>query len=532
MRTITIFVAVGILLVVLPGSAIAGPEEEATRQLELAEEDLANDNFERAAASAASALRLDPARHDALVVRGLALQGLGRLDDAAALLRAYRDLRGTLPLDERVEPALQEIAQFLVVDRQAAEQPEPEPEAPATLDGPVAVVYGPEDDERAAERAYAAARPFLGDEPASSILPLAMLLPRGADLVVLGASTPCTDVPLEGALEEHLGDAEAAVTELEPEAADQAAGAAEMHLACGEASVQLWHVAQLLAVRAATRWVAGEPEGASRLWQELFALQPDRVVDSSLAPAAQALQLDAKMRAAEEPAQADLQLVVPEGWMLQVDGRERAAGAVPAGRRVVHLVGPEGQRVGAVVELERGEAATVATAQGLRQAAQEPQPDGAVLRWLADELAPLLEQDAQAVLLVNLAADPPLVRHFDGTRFLVLSSTGRAARRGPPAATTSGAVPCGASAVLLGGGLAATAVGVIVAALAHREGIDLQGGMQTGIGFSDSYSAYQSAWTQERVGTGLAIGGGVVAAAGAITFVIPQPKPRVEVAAR
>jgi len=390
------------------------------------------------------------------------------------------------------------------------------------------VVFGPDGDEHAAERAYAAARPFLGDEPAISILPLDTLLPRGDDLVVLGApGTPCTGAQLEGALEEHLVAAEAAVTELEPEAAGQAAEAAELLLACGAGTVEPGQVSRLLAVRATARWIAGEPEGASRLWHELFALQPDRIVDSSISPTAQALQLDAKLRAGEEPVLADFQPLLPEGWELQVDGRAHEGGPVPAGRRIVRLTGPNDEQIGAVLGLSREDGAAVGTARALRQAAQEPQPAGAVLRWLAGHLTPLLEQGAEGVLVVNLATDPPLVRHFDGQRFLVLTSTGPVLNRRARGEATESGVPRGASAALLGGGLAVTAVGVIVAALAHRDGMALRDGMGTVPGYSDGYAAFGAAVRQEQAGAGLAVGGGVVAAAGAITFVIPPPRREV-----
>ena len=54
----------------LPSTAVAGIEEEATRQLQLAEEDLAAGHCDhRAGASAASAPRLNPALQEALVTR-------------------------------------------------------------------------------------------------------------------------------------------------------------------------------------------------------------------------------------------------------------------------------------------------------------------------------------------------------------------------------------------------------------------------------------------------------------------------------
>ena len=533
-RTILSATIVLFLPLALSMPAHAGLEEEAERQILLAEEDLEAGNFERAAASAASALRLDPTRYDALVVRALALKGLGHLEDSAGLLRAYRDLRGTLPLDERVEPALAEIASMLAPpagdeDDTPAEEEVQEP--PSVIAGPVTVVFTPAEDERASERAYAAARPFLGGTPATAILPLDTLLPRDDGLVVLNAdATVCDGEEDAGELGDLLAAAEASVEELDPTAADEAAAAAEHALACSTTRPDPAAVDRLLAARAAVRWIAGEPEVASRLWAELFALQPDRVVDSNLSPAAQALQLDAKLRAADAPLEATLSLLVLPGWTLLVDGREHEGGRVPAGRRFVHVVGSEGVAAGAVVDLERDADATVATVAALRQAAQEAQPGGVALRWSTGYLDPLLEQGAQGVLLVNLAAAPPVVRHFDGERFLVLTASGRVARQDTPGAARSG-VPRGVSAALLGGGLAATAVGVIVAAVAHRDGVALQDQMQTGLAFSDNYAGYEAARTQERVGTGLAIGGGVVAAVGGVTFVIPH-KTRGEVAAR
>ena len=92
--------------VVQPGPAVAGTEEEAARQLELAEADLEGGRAEQAAAAAASALRLDPGLQQALVVKALAYRAMDRADEARSLLRAYLDLRGSLTPDPRVGPAL------------------------------------------------------------------------------------------------------------------------------------------------------------------------------------------------------------------------------------------------------------------------------------------------------------------------------------------------------------------------------------------------------------------------------------------
>ena len=517
----------------VPRPALAGLSEEAARQVELAEEDLAAGNFERAAASAASALRLDPGRTDALVVRALALKGLGRLEDAAGLLRAYRDLRGSLPLDERVEPALAEIARLLAPAATTVEPEEPEQEAPSAISGPVTVVFTPEGDPRASERAYEASLPFLGGTPATSIQRLGALLPQGDGLVVLGgASTPCAGDLEQPSPDALLTSAESAVIDLDPSRAEEAALAAERVLACGPAPAEPSAVGRLLAVRAAGRWMAGEPEVASRLWAELFALQPERLVGETLSPTAQAMQLDAKLRARKQVGRGELSFLLPAGWTATLDGRGHAGGGAPPGRRIVRVEGPEGESMGAVVELPSGGAVTVATVAALGEAVRDPRPEGVALRWLSVQLAPVLVQGARGVLLVNLSSDPPVVRHFDGQRFLVLTPGGGAAKRTPRREAGASAVPRGASAALLGGGLAAAAVGVIVAVLGHRDARALGGEMGTISSWVEHHDAYGAALGQERAGTGVAVGGGVVAALGAITFAIPQPRAKGEVANR
>ena len=90
----------------LPVAHAQGLTEEAARQLKLAEADLDAGNFQRAADSAASAFRLDGSLHSALVVQGLALRHLGRTEEAEALLTTYMTIRGSLPPDKRVRPAL------------------------------------------------------------------------------------------------------------------------------------------------------------------------------------------------------------------------------------------------------------------------------------------------------------------------------------------------------------------------------------------------------------------------------------------
>ena len=518
-----------LLLGTIPAVAIAGLSDEAARQLELAEEDLEAGNFERAAASAASALRLDPALHAALVTRGLALRGLGRTDDAGALLRAYRDLRGSLPLDERVEPALAQIEAEELRESVPAKAATAATEAPVELPvGPLVVVYGPGTEAAASEAAYAAARPFLGGQPAAAALPLSAAINAEAGaLLVLGApSTGCAAAQLGGTLEEQLDAAEAQLLALEPQAAIAALDASERHLACGGGAPRA-AVTRLLAARAHMYWLGGEPERASALWLELFTLDPERPVDSELDPTAQALQLDAKARAAERPATVEVALTLPSGWSAAIDGAPAAAPqlALPAGRRIVRLTGPAGETLGAVVELARDAVAVIGLGGSVVGELYGAAPPAAVLKFAAEELLQVAEREqAIGVLLVNLGERMPTVRRFDRAGSFILtgrvSAVGAARGRGTPSARA--ASPPVGSVVLLGGGLAATAIGVIVAAVGHKDGEGLVSTMGTVDGYANGYADYEGARAQERVGVGIALGGGVVAAVGAVTFVIPR----------
>lgn len=518
------------------GIAHAGTEEEAARQLELAEEDLATGNFERAAASAASALRLDPALQEALVTRALALKGLGRLEDAAALLRAYMDLRGTLTLDERVRPALDAIKS---AEAAAAETDEPEDaDAAPVPSGPLAVLFGPDSGQAASEAAYAAARPFLGDMPAASSQPLSTILPSGADaLVVLGADAEgCSGVTLDGSLDEHLDASIENAFGLEAEAALAAASTAEQHLACGSGPIATPDLAMVLAARAGAHWVSGEPEMASRLWREMFSVAPSASINAEMPPAAQALQLDAKARAAEAPILGDVVFALEEGWAGWIDGVaiEDGRARVAAGRRIVRAVGPSGETLGALVTVQPDGHVVVGTPAGVTSAVYTEPPEVIVLGWLAKRLEEVAaRQDAVGALVINLSTDPPTVRRFGGDSHLILTTTpGRRTRAGARGGGSGRGQPKIGSAVLLGGGLAATVAGIIVAAVSHGEGVGLQADMGTVAGFDGSYGSYEAARTRERVGVGIAIGGGVVAAVGGVTFVIPEKRASTRTAER
>jgi len=84
------------VLLCLPGGARAEGGEEAERQLAFARQELVDARWDRAFASATSALRLNPALYEALLVKGLALEGMGETDRAEALIVAYVELAGEL----------------------------------------------------------------------------------------------------------------------------------------------------------------------------------------------------------------------------------------------------------------------------------------------------------------------------------------------------------------------------------------------------------------------------------------------------
>ena len=127
---VAVLVAAALLLA---GSALASPADEAERQLIFAEAELHKGEFTRALHSAESALRLDPTAYRAMVVKGLAYEGLGDLDLAESLLRAYCELTRKSPSEGDVGRALariearQEVARTQRrrgdVGREAAELP-------------------------------------------------------------------------------------------------------------------------------------------------------------------------------------------------------------------------------------------------------------------------------------------------------------------------------------------------------------------------------------------------------------------------
>jgi tetratricopeptide (TPR) repeat protein len=127
-RTATALLA---LLLFLPGLALAGPEDEAARQVQLARSDIEDGHYERAISACDSALRLDATAQEAFKLKGLALEQLGQIDDARGMLLAYKSLRSGLPDDPEVEAALARMkrpaAVPVVVESRQAPRPRPEP---------------------------------------------------------------------------------------------------------------------------------------------------------------------------------------------------------------------------------------------------------------------------------------------------------------------------------------------------------------------------------------------------------------------
>ena len=96
MRPASLLSLLATIFLLLPAAAAAqsATEKEAKRQLEFARTEVAERNFEKALASANSALRLHPAMYDAFVFKALAYEGLGDTTKAEGYLVAYGDLAG------------------------------------------------------------------------------------------------------------------------------------------------------------------------------------------------------------------------------------------------------------------------------------------------------------------------------------------------------------------------------------------------------------------------------------------------------
>lgn len=106
-------VRLSLLLLLLPALAFAeGLSDQAARQVELCQADVQAGAYERAVGACDSALRLNPTpevQQQAFKWKGLALLELDRLDEAQAMLLAFKSLRSGMADDPQVEAALQRI---------------------------------------------------------------------------------------------------------------------------------------------------------------------------------------------------------------------------------------------------------------------------------------------------------------------------------------------------------------------------------------------------------------------------------------
>ena len=383
---------------------------------------------------------------------------------------------------------------------------------------PVVVLYTPADVDDAAEQAYEAALPFLGQAPARALLPLETALPETAPGELVGWTVVACPADEGAPFEELVARAEDETTMVELEAARATVAEAEMALACGQASPLL--AGRLAATRALIAWMDGERDQAGRAWRELYALQPGRSADAELPPDAQAAQLAAKTAVAQAPPGGLVHWLLEEGWTVSVDGLPAGDEPLLAGRRIVRLDGPEGA-LGGVVEVQPGTSSLVGSGQAIDRLVAEGQLDEALVGWLASALAPALETEGVDVaLVVDLTKEPAAVWRVKEGSALLLSLSEQDPGPGSAPVARARVDPRAVGGVVLGGGIAAALVGIVVASVAHRDGFQMD--MESPEGFSDHYEAYELARERERFGVGLAVGGGVVAAGGAVVIVIPS----------
>jgi hypothetical protein len=106
MNRYPIAVVAACVAIVLPSAAHADLKGEAERQLLFARGELEAGRFDAALKSSESAMRLDPSLYRALVIKALALEGLGESKTAEAILIAYFELTKGMTPDELAVTAL------------------------------------------------------------------------------------------------------------------------------------------------------------------------------------------------------------------------------------------------------------------------------------------------------------------------------------------------------------------------------------------------------------------------------------------
>mgnify|MGYP000043866189 CR=1 FL=1 len=132
MKRLLLAALAAVLFALAPVDAPAQLEEEAARQIQLAREDLASGNYERAVNSASSALRLNPLLYEGLVIKGLAYEKLNETMLAYSLLVTYQELTRGMEQNPEVQPALDRLKRLIGATAESmTSMPAPAPVATA-----------------------------------------------------------------------------------------------------------------------------------------------------------------------------------------------------------------------------------------------------------------------------------------------------------------------------------------------------------------------------------------------------------------
>lgn len=249
-----------------PTTAHAGAADEAERQAGFARDELVSGDHDRALKSAESALRLDPARYDAFLLKARAYEGLGDLDLAESLVLAYGELVGGL--DDR--PEAQAILDRIQAAQTATqEQPRTRTALLRRRVQPTQVpVEAPEriDPEPYRERVVASLAEGQCSAASSAATELTMAAPEVADGWKLAGDAARCGGDLHGALlsyrrYQHEGGDEASTLAL----IDRLAGKYGTMFVRVEAPPEATPIRARLAVGADELLAEPTPEGALRL---------------------------------------------------------------------------------------------------------------------------------------------------------------------------------------------------------------------------------------------------------------------------
>ena len=350
---------------------------QAERQIELAREDLAAGNFERAVAACNSALRLDPTRSEAFKLKGLALEKLGRLDQAAGMFMAYDTLRSGLPKDPEVEEAVARIAS-----------------AEAEDDAGGANTAGQQ------ELLVVAADPAQAEVAVSSLLPRRakpeiVKLPAGQAPVgswLLGASFE-TFCPVPSLTTEQvqatLAEVRTRLDQMEVELGEEALQLLRPRLGCLATPAETSALWELYFLEGVATFYSSDAESARPALERALAIRPGEAFDTTYAPGLGEVYKEAQSR------------ILSSGWAqviavsaepdqpgeLWLDGSLVSAAGTPAmpGEHLLQLRGKAGTLHGGVVRLKAGDVVVAGAAPQAAAAIDqlEPAQQRTLARWTA-----------------------------------------------------------------------------------------------------------------------------------------------------